>query len=262
VFTVPVTLTLPKGPGGGDPGTPQGRVGLWRRISAWLARPGRLVTRITWPRLRWPWELLTLVIADVVYELIRAAAPQHAVEAFRHAALISDLEPLVVRTSESWLRELTRLNPALSTGFEAYYTDLHLLVTGGVLAWLWWRRPGGYARARTVLFVLTFGALVVFWVFPVAPPRLALPVGLGTAGGPNSGEIGGVLENPYAALPSLHVAWAAWCAWAVWGQLTDPRRWWAWLYPAITAVVVIGTANHYLLDVLAGLVIWLFAVVI
>src|SRR5262249_21298251 len=59
--------------------------------------------------------------------------------------------------------------------------------------------------------------------------------------------------NEYAAFPSLHVAWAAWCAWAL--SLALPGRWrrLVWLYPALTSLVVVGTGNHYVLDVVAGL---------
>jgi len=59
----------------------------------------------------------------------------------------------------------------------------------------------------------------------------------------------------YAAMPSLHVAWAAWCAAAL---VTASRGRWrhlAWLYPAATAVVVLATANHFVLDAAAGLAV-------
>jgi hypothetical protein len=74
------------------------------------------------------------------------------------------------------------------------------------------------------------------------------------------------LSNPYAALPSLHVAWAVWCAVVLW-RLADHQdryrrtlrmgpRWLlrvgAIAYPSTTAIVVLATANHYLSDVLAG----------
>jgi hypothetical protein len=61
-------------------------------------------------------------------------------------------------------------------------------------------------------------------------------------------------------MPSLHLAWAAWCGATV---FTLTRRRWvkavAIAYPVLTALVVLGTANHYLLDVLAGIGLWLLA---
>jgi len=222
-----------------------------------------------WPRLAWYLELLTVVVGDVLYEVIRASAPQKAASAFHNAALLSATEPQAVRDLEAWMRDTTSANPALNQVFEWYYTLFHLSVTVGVLVWLWWRRPLHYARARTALFAVTFGGLFIFWIFPVAPPRLVTPEAINALGTPaisaldGSGGLGGALGalvNPYAAFPSLHVAWAAWCAWAVWAHLRGRRLCWAaWLYPLATGIVVIATSNHYVIDVVAGLFIVLLA---
>ena len=222
-----------------------------------------------WPRLTWYQELLTVILGDVVYEVIRASAPQKAAEAFHNAALLTAMEPDVVRRFEGWLRDLTNTHAALNQLFGWYYASLHLSVTVGVLVWLWWRRPEHYARARTALFALTFGGLLIFWVFPVAPPRLVTPEAINALGTPaisaldgTGGLAGavGTLVNPYAAFPSLHVAWSAWCAWAVWAHLRGRRaRWDAWAYPLATSLVVIGTSNHYVIDVVAGLLLVLLA---
>ena len=60
--------------------------------------------------------------------------------------------------------------------------------------------------------------------------------------------------NELAALPSLHIAWAAWCTLAVW---QGTRRAWARtcavLYPCLTTFAVLATGNHFVLDVLTGL---------
>ena len=59
----------------------------------------------------------------------------------------------------------------------------------------------------------------------------------------------------YAAMPSLHVAWAAWCAAAI--VITTRSRWrhLAWAYPAATALVVLASASHFLLDAAGGLAV-------
>jgi len=226
-----------------------------------------------WSRMPWPLELLTLLVGDVGYELIRALAPQQKSAAFRNAGRLLGLEPGWLRGLELWLDHLVNDHRTLALICGYYYTGLHLSVTAGVLVWLWWRRPQSYARARTVLFAVTFGALVVFWVFPVAPPRLAVPGAIDTIGitlaghaaaiaSSGAGTGGDGLVNPYAAFPSLHVAWAAWCAWAVRGHLPERYRRLAWGYPAATVLVVIGTANHYVLDVLAGLLALALAVLL
>ena len=111
-------------------------------------------------------------------------------------------------------------------------------------------------------------AFVVFWRFPVAPPRM---LGGFTDVVAASGAIGswhghsGLAShaNELAALPSLHIAWASWCTLAVW-QAT--RRVWArvlaTVYPFVTAFAVISTGNHFVLDVLAGLLTFAVSVAI
>jgi len=59
-------------------------------------------------------------------------------------------------------------------------------------------------------------------------------------------------------MPSLHVGWALWCAWVVF-TLTRTRwiRIAAVAYPIGTTLVVVGTANHYVLDAVAGVLVML-----
>ena len=63
----------------------------------------------------------------------------------------------------------------------------------------------------------------------------------------------GGLTNELAAMPSMHVGWALWCAWVVF-LCTRSRllRTLVAVYATGTTVVVVITANHYLLDAVAG----------
>lgn len=249
----------------GEPGPKDAAARPGWRLTAWFPLPLR------WPRLAWYQEILAVIAGDILYELIRALAPQHAAQAFHNAAVVTAAESQPVANAEVWFRAFTEGHPILLHIFNLYYTIFHMTVTVGVLVWLWWRRADQYARARTMLFGLTFGGLLIFWVFPVAPPRLVTPEAINALGTPaiaalDGGGIGSalsILVNPYAAFPSLHVGWAAWCAWAVWSHLRHTRlRWLSWLYPLATALVVIGTSNHYVIDVVAGLLLVLLTVVV
>lgn len=63
----------------------------------------------------------------------------------------------------------------------------------------------------------------------------------------------GGLTNQFAAMPSLHVGWALWCGIALWRHGRRPLvRALGAAYPAVTTLVVMGTANHYFLDAVAG----------
>src|SRR4029079_18693462 len=154
-------------------------------------------------------------------------------------------------TVNSWLSP----HRLLSLTADYYYELSHAFVTAAVLVWLWRRHPDIYSRWRNTLLGLSLAALAVFWAFPVAPPRLTAPGmtdilvkydALGAAHAPSG------LIDLYAALPSLHVAWAVWCALAVIAAGRTWRRGLALAYPAATTLVVLTTANHYVLDAVAG----------
>ena len=113
---------------------------------------------------------------------------------------------------------------------------------------------------------------MAYLLLPTAPPRLfggyadvlALTSGDGWWGGDASAPKGlGGLTNQLAAFPSLHAGWALWVA-LVLQQYAPRNRWGTWMrvggwaHATITGLVVIGTGNHWVVDVLIGwLVIWL-----
>ena len=102
-------------------------------------------------------------------------------------------------------------------------------------------------------------SLLIFWLWPLAPPRL-MPASyhfIDTAkaiGGMGPADKGSLVDdNAYAAMPSLHIAWSMWCA-----LVFAPafRHWWAralvFLYPVATLFCIVVTANHYILDAAGG----------
>ena len=104
--------------------------------------------------------------------------------------------------------------------------------------------------------------LLAFWVFPVSPPRFALP---GIVDIIADHDIFSVHESlnrtssaNLTAFPSLHVGWSAWCAYAVWSacRRTHPgRAVLVWLFPAVMTDVVLTTGAHYVLDVIGSAVL-------
>ena len=144
------------------------------------------------------------------------------------------------------------------------YATLHFIITPVVLIWLYRRYPHTYSQARTTLAVATIIGLVIFWLVPTTPPRL-LPgstfhdtmAGVaqwGWWGGDGSAPRGlGGLTNQLAAMPSLHVGWALWSGYWIYRNARHSYvRVLGALYAPATALVVMSTANHYLLDVIAG----------
>ncbi|QKG24418.1 hypothetical protein ACTIVE_6065 [Actinomadura verrucosospora] len=137
---------------------------------------------------------------------------------------------------------------------------MHTGFTMGILLLCYLAGPGVYRPARNALVLTNLAGLVVFFVLPVMPPRL-LPdagfidsvalAGFGTVHSP-----GGVEADQFAAMPSLHMGWAVWVAVVIMALIPRHRvRWLAMLHPIVTAIVVVVTANHYVLDVIAGVAV-------
>lgn len=148
-----------------------------------------------------------------------------------------------------------------------YYGVAHFIVPPLVLVWLWRRHPRAFRRWRNALIVVSLIGLAIFAVYPVAPPRLTVgfvhfvdtSVRFGGLGPLDRGNF--VDKNPFAAMPSLHFAWALWCAIAVISAGARPAKALALLHPLVTLMVIIGTGNHWILDAAAGALI-LAAVVV
>jgi membrane-associated phospholipid phosphatase len=215
----------------------------------------------TWHRLAR--ETFLIAAFAVIYEEIRDHMAQAGGAAASHALLIVAAEKALGLFREHAVQSAIIGNDTVTDAFNAYYGGTHFLIPALVLAWLFFRHPAHYARARTALAVITGLAFVCFWVFPVAPPRL-LPARFGIVdtlvapGG--SGHLESVListaGDKYASMPSLHVAWAVWCALALYPVV---RHWalraLAVAYPLMTTLVVVATGNHFFLDVIAGAVL-------
>jgi hypothetical protein len=212
---------------------------------------------------RWANELGLLVLLYVGYLAARAVMGVHAGAATQRGQQILDLEAVAHLAFERPLNAFVAAVPPVGLLSAYLYATLHYLVTPVVLVWIALRRKEGYRRARNGLVIATGIGLLVYWLLPTAPPRLldagftdtmAAFSGVGWWGQAASAPRGmEALSNQYAALPSLHVGWAVWVALFL-RRHSDRRliRRWVWIYPALMTVVVMATANHYLVDALAG----------
>jgi hypothetical protein len=154
-------------------------------------------------------------------------------------------------------------NEALRFAASLWYATTHYVLTAAVLVVLWFRAPHVYRPLRRVLMVASLAALVFYLVLPTAPPRLtgahypdvlALTADQGWWGAEASAPEGwGGLTNQLAAFPSMHAGWALWVTLVAFAW-SSSRLWRAaaTLYALTTGLVVLGTGNHWTLDVLAG----------
>jgi hypothetical protein len=209
-------------------------------------------------RSRWWVEALALLWLLWVYEAITNFAPlrlhvavAHA-EGLLHAEQALHLDP--EQALDSWLAGQHTLGVILSD----YYDNAHFVVTLGLLGWLWWKRADIYRPLRNSLVVVNLLAFIVFWLYPVAPPRMLagfidIVDSTHAFGSFHSGSLASHADE-LAAMPSLHIAWAVWCSLALWRM--SARRWvraLAILYPCLTTFAVIATGNHFVLDIVGGL---------
>jgi membrane-associated phospholipid phosphatase len=194
-----------------------------------------------------------------LYDVINDFAPIRQELALRDAIGVLNAEHWLHIAPERSLNHWLGAQGTLALGASYYYFFAHAVVTFAVLAWLWWRRAECYPRLRLQLVIINLIAFVVFWRYPLAPPRMFPRLGfidvIASSHAAVSWHSGALVHDAdqFAAMPSLHVAWAAWCAIAIW-QISRRRaiKALAVAYPLVTSVVVVATGNHYLLDVFAG----------
>ncbi|WP_343246203.1 bifunctional glycosyltransferase 87/phosphatase PAP2 family protein [Streptomyces sp. SID5785] len=172
----------------------------------------------------------------------------HSVEQFLHIDIEHAINHGVVAHAP-WLKDF----------FNFYYTSFHFVVPLAVLAFMYVRRPAEYRWGRSALGFATLLALVGFWAFPLAPPRLMPGLGfIDTVHGvqdfsqPDYGTLT-QLTNQYAAMPSLHFGWSLWCGIVI---AVLARQWWlkalGLLHPLFTVSAIIATGNHWVLDAVGG----------
>jgi len=230
---------------------------------------------------RWWLEVGYVLIFYMIYTTIRnqfgsggnfAAGTQRALD---NALLIINIERSMGLFIEEAVQTAVLGSRIYLQFWNIFYGSLHFIVTGAAMIFLYIRYPVRYRRYRNVLLVTTALALVGFVSFPLMPPRLL------NAGGPYGAtldeytfvdtlaEFGGLwsfdsetmqaISNQWAAMPSLHIAWALWCTVALYPVLRSAAAQLAIvLYPVLTLYAIVVTANHYWIDAVGGAVIlWL-----
>jgi membrane-associated phospholipid phosphatase len=201
-----------------------------------------------------------VVALYIVYDSSRGLVGGGRGAAFSHARSVVSWERATSLNLERGVQTLASAVPGLMRLFGWGYMGLHLGATVAALLWLHRRRSSeAYVNLRTALLIASVVGLVGFVLFPTAPPRLAVTGVIDSVshGAVNlNGSTLRWLYNPYAAMPSMHIAYATLVGYSLvrWGR----RSWVRWLgglYPSWVAVEVIATGNHFLLDILGGVLV-------
>jgi hypothetical protein len=224
------------------------------------SRPRPRVPRTTARPSIW-FEVMLIAVSYWTYSLIRNAVPEQKSQALRNADWIWQVEQTMGIAVEESVNRAVNSVTWLIVSMNYYYATLHFVVTIGVLVWLYRTHPGRYAAARLVLFATTGVALVGYYLYPLAPPRLMNGQNFidtvlvhDTWGSMASGDLKN-MSNQYAAMPSMHIGWSVWCGLIIFAVAAAP---WAkilgLLYPTLTLVVIVATANHFWLDAVGGVI--------
>lgn len=138
------------------------------------------------------------------------------------------------------------------------YWNSEFTVIGITLLFVYLRRHELFAPFRNSILLANMIGLIGYILVPTAPPWMFASYGF--VDGVNHSSGIGAMANPYAAMPSLHAADALIVGYFL---FKASRHWWSkalWAcWPAWVWFCVMATANHYLLDVVAGIGVALVA---
>jgi PAP2 superfamily len=224
-----------------------------------LARLARRVDRLT-PRgvLHLVGQLALLLVIDVSYETIRALLEGPQAVALAHAHDVVRAERALGIFRERDVQRFTEGAPALVMDVARYvYQNCQRLFVWSFVVFVYLRRTDAYPRLRNTIVALDVLGLLGYWLYPLAPPRLTPGYGfvdtLDPAHAHLHSSLLGSLTNLYAAMPSLHTAYALLIGLTLHRVARHrPTRALAPLYPALVVFATVATANHWLLDAIAG----------
>jgi len=219
-------------------------------------RPSR--TRASWWDLS---EIALVAFGFLLYFLVRGAVVDRTSEALRNARMVIDLQSSLGVWIEPGVQSLMlEAQPLMRVmNFVYFWFDFPLIIVVGLI--LFWRSRQHYTLLRDSLLISGGIALVVYWTFPVAPPRYMTEWGfIDTLEHFDNlsyqAQSMRPFVNPFAAVPSLHVGWAILLALAL---FQASERWIVRIggisVLVLQTVAVVATGNHYLTDAFVGVVV-------
>lgn len=196
----------------------------------------------------------------MAYRLVRGWIddPQGASIAFENGRDIIDIERSLGLFFEPGLQQAIGATGLIGDIAAWIYLNAQVTVTLGALAYLYVVHNRSFYFVRNMFIVSWAIALAGYALFPTAPPRFFPEWGFvdsvsAFTGIPADSVTANALFNPYAAVPSMHVAFALMIGMPL-AQLARYRvtKWFWSVYPVIVTFVIVATANHFILDAVLG----------
>jgi PAP2 superfamily len=220
---------------------------VWRLSGRWL--PNGWLDAIR--------QLALFAGAYYAYRLVRGFVDGQATLAFENARNLVDAERAMGLFFEPGLQAWTEGQEWLLTLSSWMYVNSHFVITTTFLIWLYIARNHAFYFIRNMFMVAMGLALVGYMAYPTAPPRFMPEWGfsdsVATMVGENAEQSANVLYNPFAAVPSMHVAFALMIAIPAIMLVKHRALKLLWAsYPLVVTWVVVVTANHFWLDAALG----------
>lgn len=201
-------------------------------------------------------ESAIVLSAYFIYFLIRGATEGRASEAIDRALSLEALEERLGIFFEVELQRAVIDYGWVIEAANAVYIWAHWPLIGAIGLWLYLAQRDRYRVYRNTMLLSGAIGVVIFALFPTAPPRLANPEVIDTV--VERTDIYRVMQPPlltnqYAAIPSLHFGWNLLMGIAL---VRESNLFWArgigWVSPPAMLIATLVTANHYVLDIVAG----------
>jgi len=210
---------------------------------------------------------LIMLACYAAYDISRAVVVGREAVAMANGLFFMNLEKAMGIFWEPWVQGRVSAFPPLMDFLVWSYGALHLPLIMATTVWIFTQRRSRWTQFRNWFLAMNFMALLLYFLLPTAPPRMIFTSGIADIGylqGTRTSIFeNGLLANPFAAMPSLHFAYALFVALALF--MLARRTWLRWggfAYPALVLLGIVATGNHFIVDAGGSLLIVLAAYVL
>jgi hypothetical protein len=203
-------------------------------------------------------QLGLFVLVDIAYEISRTFARGDLAAAFVHARSVVSAEKTLHIFTEVDVQHWAISKPWVLDIANLTYFHAHFAVTTLFMFWLYLRRNHHYYFVRNIVFSAMAIALIGYFLYPTAPPRMLTDLGfmdtLEKSADVNfdSGLVA-MLTNPFAAVPSVHTCFSLIIGVSCFFLVRRRALRFTWLlYPCLIVFSIVATANHFWLDAILG----------
>ena len=223
---------------------------VWRLSGRWL--PNGWLDAIR--------QLALFAGAYYLYRIVRGIVDGQAGLAFENARNLVDAERTLGLFFEPGLQAWAEGTDWIITLSSWMYVNSHFVITTTFLIWLYIARNHAFYFVRNMFMVAMGLALLGYMAYPTAPPRFMPEWGFSDSVaefvGEKADQSANVLYNPFAAVPSMHVAFALMIAVPAMMLVRRPLVKLLWgFYPLLVTFVVVATGNHFWMDAALGVVV-------